>query len=149
VISNYRIVHIEAYVIHVDLVQGKEMAFKLMPESISKLIEYHKDIYLVNTAAACNGWSEEVKKLQDEFVGSINGFVYRTSAKVLLNLESSGSGELSFGKSDKAKTTIMGLFHPPPSPSDIISAAQIIQHFPSPIPLHNQAISDDPFDMLS
>src|SRR3954471_24157808 len=68
---NYQLIHIEAYVVHVDLVLQNEIAFKLTPESISALTEYHKDIYLVDTAASMWNWSEketQIKKLQEEFV---------------------------------------------------------------------------------
>src|SRR4051794_34682070 len=75
-ISDYQLIHIEAYVVHVDLVHTNKVVFKLVPESIAELTEYHKDIYLLNTAAACNDWSEErAKELQDKFVDSVNRFV--------------------------------------------------------------------------
>ncbi|KAH0537134.1 hypothetical protein FGG08_006038 [Glutinoglossum americanum] len=116
-ISNYQLIHIEAYVIYVDLVQTNKVDFKLTPESIAKLTEFHKDIYLIDMAAACNDWSgERAKKLQDEFVRSVNEFGYQTGAQALLNLEPNGSGELSRGKSDRFKTAIMGLFPPASTP---------------------------------
>ncbi|KAI9774196.1 MAG: hypothetical protein M1839_001898 [Geoglossum umbratile] len=119
-VDTYRMIHVEAYVVYVDLLQDEEVIFKLTPESISELSEYHRDIYLVNTAAACNGWSEEVNEVRDKFVKVVNKFVYRTSAKALLNLE---SGELSMRDSENVKTALMGSFPPPPSPFDISSAS--------------------------
>ncbi|KAH0536378.1 hypothetical protein FGG08_006752 [Glutinoglossum americanum] len=64
-ISNYQIIHIEAYVVYVDLVQSKELAFKSTPESISGLAKYRRHIHLVD---ARNGRSEEAEKLQHEFI---------------------------------------------------------------------------------
>ena len=34
---NYQLIHIEAYIVHVDLVLRNEVAFKLMPDSIESL----------------------------------------------------------------------------------------------------------------
>ncbi|KAI9769463.1 MAG: hypothetical protein M1839_003648 [Geoglossum umbratile] len=134
----------------------QQIAFKLTPESISELIEYHRDVYLVNTAASRSLSPEETEKLRNEFVESVNRFVYRTSAKALLNIEPNGSGELSFGNSNKVKTAIMGLFPSPPSPpditsaspsditnsppSDIISSVQIFQNYSFPTP-YNQNLT--------
>src|SRR5947207_2458134 len=44
---NYQLIHMEAYVVHVDMVSQNEVAFKLTPETIESLIDYHKDIYSV------------------------------------------------------------------------------------------------------
>jgi len=83
---NYQLIHIEAYVVHVDMVSQNEVAFKLTPETIESLVEYHKDIYSVDTAASTWNWSEkeiQLKKLQDDFVQAANRFVYRTNAIAL------------------------------------------------------------------
>ena len=50
-ISNYDLLHVEAYVVHVDMVSQYEVAFKLTTKTIDSLIEYHKDIYSVDVAA--------------------------------------------------------------------------------------------------
>ncbi|KAI9862706.1 MAG: hypothetical protein M1813_004202 [Trichoglossum hirsutum] len=135
---NYQLLHIEAYVVHVDLVLQNEIAFKLTPESISALTEYHKDIYLVDTAASMWDWSEkeaQVKKLQEEFVQAINKFVYRTSALALEGLEDDGAGELLCGRSDDVKSAIMGLFMPllppPPRVVNIIRPAPLLPSSPA------------------
>ncbi|EEH05000.1 conserved hypothetical protein [Histoplasma capsulatum G186AR] len=118
---NYQLLHVEAYVVHVDMVSQNEVAFKLTPETIESLVEYHKDIYSVDTAANTWNWSEkeiQLKKLQEEFVQAANRFVYRTSATALEGMEEDGAGELLCGRSDEAKAAILGLFLPllPPPP---------------------------------
>ncbi|QGA13270.1 hypothetical protein EYB26_000918 [Talaromyces marneffei] len=68
---NYQMIHIEAYVVHVDMVSQNEVAFKLTPETIESLVDFHKDIFSVDTAASTWDWPEketQLKKLQEEFV---------------------------------------------------------------------------------
>lgn len=118
---NYQLLHVEAYVVHVDLVSQNEVAFKLTSETIDLLIEYHKDVYSKDTAANTWTWSEkdqQLKKLQEEFVQAANKFVYRTSALVLEGLEEDGAGELLCGRSDEVRNAVMNLFVPllPPPP---------------------------------
>lgn len=120
-IFNYQMVHIEAYVVHVDMVSQNEVAFKLTPETIESLVDFHKDVYSVDSAAALWDWSEkesQLKKLQEEFVQAANKFVYRTSVQALEGLEEDGAGELLGGRSEDAKTAISSLFTPllPPPP---------------------------------
>jgi len=120
-LSNFQLIHIEAYVVHVDLVLQHEVAFKLTVESIQTLIDYHKDIYLVDVAADTWDWNEkpaQIKKLHEEFVQAVNRFVYRTHATALEGLEEDGAGELLNGRSNEVKNQIMGLFLPllPPPP---------------------------------
>ena len=118
---NYQLIHVEAYVVHVDMVSQHEVAFKLTPESIEALIEYHNDIYSVDVSASTWSWAEkeaQLKKLQDEFVQAVNRFVFRTGVRALEGLEEDGAGELLDGRSDDVKNSIMGLFQPllPPPP---------------------------------
>ena len=94
---NYQVLHVEAYVVHVDMVSRNEVAFKLTPETIESLVAHHKSIFSVDTAAATWNWSEkeiQLKKLQEEFVQAANKFVYRTNALALEGLEEDGAGEL-------------------------------------------------------
>lgn len=130
---NYQLIHIEAYVVHVDMVSQHEVAFKLTPETIESLIEYHKDIYSVDTAASTWEWAEkeqQLKKLQDAFVQAVNRFVFRTAVKALEGLEEEGAGELLEGRSEDVKSAIMGLFHPllPPPPRivDVVHPAPLL-----------------------
>lgn len=130
---NYQLVHMEAYVVHVDMVSQNEVAFKLTPETIESLVEYHKDIYSVDTAANTWNWSEkeiQLKKLQEEFVQAANKFVYRTNALALEGLEEDGAGELLCGRSDEVKSAILGLFvpllPPPPRIVDVVRPAPLL-----------------------
>lgn len=134
-INNYQMLHIEAYVVHVDMVSQREIAFKLTPETIDALIEYHKDIYSVDIAASMYAWPEkdsQIKKMQEEFTQAINRFVFRTSVTALEGLEEDGAGELSDGGSADVKTAIMNLFlpllAPPPRIVDVIHPAPLLSN---------------------
>jgi hypothetical protein len=130
---NYQLIHIEAYVVHVDMVSQHEVAFKLTPESIEALIEYHKDIYSVDVSANTWIWPEkeaQLKKMQEEFVQAANRFVFRTSVRALEGLEEDGAGELLEGRSEEVKNQIMNLFlpllPPPPRIVDVIHPAPLL-----------------------
>ena len=120
-IFNYQLIHIEAYVVHVDMVSQNEIAYKLTQETIDALVEYHKDIFSVDAAASTWEWSEkdvQLKKLQEDFVQAVNRFVYRTHVRALEGLEDDGAGELLEGRSNDVKDAINNLFQPllPPPP---------------------------------
>ncbi|KAI9891124.1 MAG: hypothetical protein M1814_003323 [Vezdaea aestivalis] len=135
---NYQLLHIEAYVVHVDMVLSNEIAFKLTPESIESLIEYHKDVHSVDISAKSWNWSEkeaQLKKLQEEFVQAANKFVYRTGALALEGLEDDGAGELLCGRSEEVKNAIMGLFlpllPPPPRVVDVVRPPPLLPSSPA------------------
>jgi len=112
---NYELLHVEAYIVYVDMVLRNEVAFKLTRDSIEALIEYHKEIHCVDVAATPYNWLEkkpQVKKLHEKFIQAVNSFVYRTHATALEALEEDGAGELLCGKSKEVKNNIMNLFLP-------------------------------------
>jgi hypothetical protein len=120
-VDMYQIIHLEAYVVHVDMVLSNEVAFKLTKDSIDALVGYHKDVHCPNTKASTHDWSEkdqQCKKLHNDFVQAINKFVFRAPVSALEGLEEDGSGELLCGKSEEVKTNILGLMKPllPPPP---------------------------------
>ncbi|KAJ6119526.1 hypothetical protein N7523_003806 [Penicillium sp. IBT 18751x] len=130
---NFQMIHIEAYVVHVDMVSRNEVAFKLTPETIEALVDFHKDIYSVDAAANTWEWSgkqAQLKKLQEEFVQAANRFVYRANAEALEGLEEDGAGELLSGRSEEAKAAITGLFvpllPPPPRVVDILRPVPLL-----------------------
>lgn len=132
-ISNYQFIHIEAYVVHVDMVSQNEVAFKLTPETIDSLVEYHKDVHSADTFASTWDWSEkevQLKKLQADFVQAANKYVYRTNALALEGLEEDGAGELLCGRSEEVKSAILGLFlpllPPPPRIVDVVRPAPLL-----------------------
>lgn len=120
-LDNYQLIHIEAYVVYIDVVFRNEVAFKLTPETIETLVEFHKDVYSVDLAATAGCWpgkEKRLKRLHDEFVEAANKFICLTNALALQALEEDGSGELICGRSEKAKAAILSLFNPvllPPS----------------------------------
>lgn len=119
--SNYQLINVQAYVVHIDMVSEQEVSFKLLPETIDALIAYHKEIYCVDIAANTWDWSgkeAQVKKLQDDFVAAANRYVFRSSVKALEGLEDDGAGELLEGRSGEVKNALLGLFLPllPPPP---------------------------------
>lgn len=130
---NYRMISIEAYIVHIDMVSQNEVAFKLTPETIDSLVEFHKDVHSKDTSASTWNWSEkevQLKKLQEDFVQAANKYVYRTSAMALEGLEEDGAGELLCGRSEEVKTAIMGLFlpllPPPPRPVDVVRPTPVL-----------------------
>lgn len=130
---NYQLVHVEAYVVHVDMVSQHEVAFKLTKDTIEALIEYHRDIYSVDASANTWTWPEkeaQVKKMQDEFVQAANRFVFRTGIRALEGLEEDGAGELLDGRSEDVKSAIMNLFlpllPPPPRIVDVVHPAPLL-----------------------
>ncbi|KAJ5487260.1 hypothetical protein N7530_001560 [Penicillium desertorum] len=119
-LHNHQMIHMEAYVVHVDMVSRNEVAFKLTPETIESLVDYHKEVYSVDAAANTYNWSGkhgELKRLQEEFVQAANKFVYRANAQALEGLEEDGAGELLSGRSEEAKAAIGKLFVPLVAPS--------------------------------
>ncbi|KAF2092240.1 hypothetical protein K490DRAFT_70872 [Saccharata proteae CBS 121410] len=134
---NYQLIHIEAYVVHVDMVSQHEVAFKLTPETIESLIEYHKDIYSVDVSANTWTWAEkevQLKKLQEDFTQAVNRYVFRTGVRALEGLEEDGAGELLEGRGEDVKGAIMGLFlpllPPPPRIVDIVRPAPLLPSSP-------------------
>lgn len=126
-LQNTKLLHIQAYVVHIDLVLSHEIAFKLSAETIADLINYHKNIYLVDQEASTWQWTEkesQIKKLHEEFVQTVNKFVFRTDAIALEGIEEDGAGELLCGRSNEVKSAVMGFFCPllPPPPKVIESA---------------------------
>lgn len=122
---NYRTIHIEGYIVHVDLVLQNEVAFKLTPDSIESLIEYHREVHCVNIPASNYKESQrelQAKELHKEFVQAINRFVYITPTSALEGLDNDGSGELLCGKSKEVKDKIMALLLI--SPSQVADVAQ-------------------------
>lgn len=135
---NYQLLHIEAYIVHVDMVLRNEVAFKLTKESIEALIEYHKDIHCVDARANTHDWTEkdqQAKKLHDDFIQAVNKFVYRTHVSALEGLEEEGTGELLNGKSDEVKTQLLGLMKPllppPPRVVDVIRQPPLLPSSPA------------------
>ena len=132
-VYNYKLISVEAYVVHVDLVSQNEVAFKLTPETIESLVEFHKEVHSVDTSAATWSWSEksvQLRKLQEDFVQAANKYVYRTNAMALEGLEEDGAGELLCGRSEEVKSAIMGLFlpllPPPPRPADAVRSTPVL-----------------------
>lgn len=142
---NYQLLHIEAYIVHVDMVLRNEVAFKLTTDSIDALVEYHKEIHCVDSKANTYDWSEkdqQCKKLHEDFVQAINKFVYRTHVTALEGLEEEGAGELLSGKSEEVKNNIMGLMKPllppPPRVVDVIRQPPLLPSSPANVSIWSQ-----------
>jgi len=145
-IFNYQLLHLEAYIVHVDMVLRNEVAYKLTPDTIETLIEYHKDIHCVNAKAHTYDWSEkeqQCKKLHEDFIQAINKFVFRAHVSALEGLEEDGAGELLGGKSDEVKKAINNLFKPllPPPPRiiDVVRQPPLLPSSPGAASLWSQA----------
>lgn len=132
-LSNCKMVQVEAYVVHIDLVSQHEVAFKLTAPTIATLVDYYKNIYLVDCAASTWDWPEkeaQLKKLQEDFVQAVNSYVFRTDERALEGMEDEGAGELLEGRSDKVKNDIVNLFHqllpPPPRVVEMIGPVPFV-----------------------
>ena len=132
---NYQLMHVEAYIVHVDMVLRNEVAFKLTTDSIEALVDYHKDIFCVDAKANSADWPEKEKQckiLHEEFVQAINKFVFRAHVSALEGLEDGGTGELLCGKSEEVKNAIETMMKPlPPPPPKIIEP---MRHAPPLLP---------------
>ncbi|KAJ3454883.1 hypothetical protein MRS44_013483 [Fusarium solani] len=108
-IMNYKIIHIEGYVVCVDMVLRNEVIYKLTKDTINTLIEHHKEVCCVAVANTCDRSDGEqwCKKLHEKFVQAINKFVFRTHVSALEGLEEGGTGEFINGKSDEMKREIL------------------------------------------
>lgn len=78
---NYQMIHIKAYVVYVDMISRNDMAFKLTPETIKSLVDFHKEVYCVDATA--NIWYPLLNQremvqlgLQKRFVHAVNTFLY-------------------------------------------------------------------------
>lgn len=117
----YQFIHLQAYVVSIDMVHSHEIAFKLTKDSIKSLVDYHKDVYMIDQVANTWHWTEKdaaVKKLHEEFVQAINKYVFRTDKIALEGIEDDGAGELLCGQSEEVRNAIIDCFLPllPPPP---------------------------------
>ena len=99
--SSWQMVHIEAYVVHVDMVSQNEVVFKLTPETIEALVGFHEDVYLVDAAASAGDRTDKdarLVELREAFVWATNEFVYRTDAQALEGLEDDGAENCSVSR---------------------------------------------------
>ncbi|KAK5188091.1 hypothetical protein LTR92_011753, partial [Exophiala xenobiotica] len=109
---NFQFIHIEAYVVHVDMVLHHEVAFKLTQDTIDSLIQYHTDLFIVDSAAETCSWTmkeQQLERLREDFVQAVNKYVYWTNVHVLEGMEAEGAAELLCGRSDEVRAAIMRL----------------------------------------
>jgi hypothetical protein len=127
--TNYELVHVEAYIVYVDMVLRNEVAYKLTKDTIKALVKYHQEIHCVDAKANAYDWTDkeqQCKKLHEDFVQDINKFVFRTHVSALEGLEEEGAGELLCGKSEEVKNNISALMKPllPQPPPRFVEAVQ-------------------------
>ncbi|OAA74105.1 hypothetical protein ISF_01006 [Cordyceps fumosorosea ARSEF 2679] len=139
---NHQFVHVEAYIVHVDMVLRNEVAYKLTTDTIDALVQYHKEIHCVDAKANSSDWSgkeQQCKMLHDDFVQAINKFVFRTHVTALEGLEEDGAGELLCGKSEEVRINLMNLMKPlvpPPPPPRVVEMVRQPPLLPSS-PMNN------------
>ncbi|KAJ2978682.1 hypothetical protein NQ176_g3682 [Zarea fungicola] len=133
----HQLIHIEAYIVHVDMVLRNEVAYKLTTDTIDAMVEYHKEIHCADAKANTSDWSgkeQQCKKLHEDFVQAINRFVFRTDAIALEGLEEDGAGELLGGKSDEVRNNLMHLMKPlvapPPRVVEIVRQPALLPSSP-------------------
>ncbi|EGX94395.1 hypothetical protein CCM_02666 [Cordyceps militaris CM01] len=147
---SHQLVHIEAYIVHVDMVLRNEVAYKLTTDTIDALVEYHKEVHCVDVKANSSDWSgkeQQCKKLHEDFVQAINKFVYHTHVTALEGLEEDGAGELLCGKSEEVRNNLMNLMKnlvpPPPRVVEIVRQPTLLPSSPMNN-LWGQAVSMPP-----
>lgn len=125
-------INIEAYIVYVDLELDK-MVFKLTPETVKALADYHK-IFLVDTAKNTGDWPDkevQLTKLDEDFNRAASQYVYRTKASILKGLDDGGTGELLVDDSRRVKESVTKLFvplWPPPPPPPLKGRTQNFKH---------------------
>jgi hypothetical protein len=135
-LSRFQFIHIQAYCVSIDMVMSNEIAYKLTPETISSLVEYHKDIYMIDQADATWQWTEKeaaIKTMHQDFVQAVNKYVFRTDKVALEGIEDDGSGDMLCGQSEEVRIGIMGLFMAllPPPPRIVEVRAPALPTIPS------------------
>ncbi|PHH63241.1 hypothetical protein CDD81_6193 [Ophiocordyceps australis] len=121
-IFSYHLLHVEAYIVHVDMVLRNEVAFKLTQDTIDALVAHHGDIYCRDARAATPDWPDkelQCKKLHHDYVQAVNKFVFRTHVSALEGLEEEGAGELLCGRAHLVKTSLEALNKPLVAPQTV------------------------------
>ncbi|KXH51412.1 hypothetical protein CNYM01_13738 [Colletotrichum nymphaeae SA-01] len=111
-LSDFRLIHIKASIIHVDMRDRDEVAFKLTTESINSLVEYYERSHRVGPVAKTHERSgnDRVRiKVCNDFTRAIKEFVYRTHVYALEGLEEHGAGELLVDDSEEVKEIILSM----------------------------------------
>ncbi|KAJ3493853.1 hypothetical protein NLG97_g4470 [Lecanicillium saksenae] len=134
---SHQLIHVEAYIVHVDMVLRNEVAYKLTTDTIDALVEYHKEIHCVDAKANSSDWSgkeQQCKKLHEDFVQAVNKFVFRADVSALEGLEEDGAGELLCGKSEHVRSSLMNLMKPlvapPPRVVEIVRQPPLLPSSP-------------------
>ncbi|KAI5285440.1 hypothetical protein KEM54_000571 [Ascosphaera aggregata] len=127
--SEYEMIHVEAYVVHIDTVSSpQEITFKLTQDTIDALVNFHSRNGLVDmTDSSMSDRTDQGPRresCEEEFAQEVNRFVFRTDIHALEGMGEEGDGELLNGRAEKAKQAIEALFtkpkpqlmqvHPPP-----------------------------------
>ena len=143
-LHHHQILHIDAYVVHIDMVSQHEVSFKLTPAAIALLTAHHADVFTPDTAAATPAWPDKpahLARLRADFVSAVNRFVFRTGVRALEGLEDDGAGELLDGRAATAKAALEKLFvpleppPPPPPPQPLASSPLDSLSLPLPPPV--------------
>lgn len=135
----HEMLHLQAYVVHVDAVSQNEIAFKFTAETITALITYHKDTYCINIASSTPQWpgkDSRIHALHSTFVNDVNRYVFRTDIRALEGLEEDGAGELLGGRAAHVKAAILSIFLPlePPMTPEPTSPLFIAAPAPGVVP---------------
>jgi len=138
-IRNYEFMHLQAYVVHVDMVHRHEVAFKLTTDTIESLIKHHKEVYCPDVKADTRDWPEkeqQCKKLHADYIQAVNRFVFRTDVSALEGMEEQGAGELMCVSAEEAKNNVLALSKPllPPPPPRVVEVVRAPAYMPSSPP---------------
>ena len=112
---DYQLIHVEAYIVSVDLVSRNEVAFKLTQHTVDQLVEYHRRIYSPPLSAAawnCSPNEVRFKGMQDRFELAMSEFTFCAHVHALEGPEEDGAGEVVEGLPGVVKAEILDLFLP-------------------------------------
>ena len=110
---DYQLIHIEAYIVYVDMVSQNEVAFKLTKQTIEELVDYHREICSPVDPEDTGNLSKQeaqLKEMQEKFEQAANAFIFFTNIRALEGLDEDGAGELLEGQPNGVKSMIMSLF---------------------------------------
>ena len=108
--------HVEAYVVYINMILDGVVLFKLTQGTIDELVDFHPKTYLADEVSITEMWHGKgatLERRKEEFRLAINRFVFSARLRVLEGLENEhGIGELLEGRSEMVNSCLLQLFRP-------------------------------------
>ncbi|KAF4955932.1 hypothetical protein FSARC_11711 [Fusarium sarcochroum] len=129
---DHKLIHIEAHVVHVDIIYKHEITYKLTKDTIDTLDTFLEENRCADMEPDIYSWTNTPEKrwreLHAPVVQNLKEFVFHTHISALERLEVDGSGELHCDESEEVKNSIIAFLRPliPPVSRDI----DVVRPFP-------------------